>query len=135
MVATRTPKAVFGGARDEPVALWPAGMVNAVGWPSPSLNWFGFVPPMATLDTTRSLPPVLVTVTDRAGVTAARAVLNTSRLLRPRTSSVEVTLMAGALAGAVIVKVDAALPVLPAPSVAVTTTVWLPAVFTVTGPV
>ena len=86
------------------------------------------------METTRSLPPVFVMVTDLAGVARHVAVLNTSREVSPRTSSVEVTLMAGEPAGAVMVKLDVALPVLPAPSVAVTTTVWLPAVLTVTEP-
>ena len=43
--------------------------------------------------------------------------------------------MVGEPAAAVMVKLDEALPVLPAPSVAVTTTTWLPAVLTVIDPV
>src|SRR4051812_23227986 len=86
-------------------------------------------------ETTRSLPPVFVIVKDLAGVAAVRAVLNSSREVTPRTSSASDTLRAGEPGGAWMVKVDCALAVLPAPSVAVTTTVCDPAPLTVTGPV
>jgi hypothetical protein len=134
IVATFTPKAKVATNFADNVADWPAGIVTVVAWPSSRANWFGLVPPMVRSERTRSLPPLFVTVTALAGVTAPRAVLNTSREVRPRTSSVEATLIVGDPAGWVMVKLEDALPVRPAPSVAVTTTVWRAAVLTVNGP-
>ena len=135
IVATFIPNAVVAVNCAETVAVCPAGTEKLVGWPEARANWFGFVPPMVTFETKRSLAPVFVMVTDLGGVGAPRGVLKTSREVSPRTSSAEVTLMVGEPAAAVMVKLDEALPVLPAPSVAVTTTVWLPAVLTVIDPV
>ena len=132
-MAEFTPNENPGRNRADTVVDWPAGIVKLVSWPSAREKRFRFVPAITTSEITRSLPPAFVRVIERSGVLTPRAVLKTSREVRPSTSSVDVASSRGEPAGGVTVKLVVALPVLPAPSVAVTTMVWLPAVFTATG--